>query len=82
MLKSVFAVQFHTGLGDNNMALKLASPTLLQPLIKIYPRVNFILVLHALYPFTREAGYFTSVYSNVFFDIGEASDIIVSFSLS
>ncbi|KAF8341813.1 amidohydrolase-domain-containing protein [Amanita rubescens] len=63
-------IQFHTGLGDNDLSLKLASPALLQPLIKAYPQVKFVL-LHASYPFTREAGYLTSVYSNVFLDVGE-----------
>ncbi|KAF8630774.1 hypothetical protein AX14_010974 [Amanita brunnescens Koide BX004] len=62
-------IQFHTGFGDNDIALTLASPALLQPLIKAYPEVKFVL-LHTSYPFTREAGYLTSVYSNVFLDIG------------
>lgn len=63
-------IQFHTGLGDSDLSLKLASPAHLQPLIKEYPKVKFIL-LHASYPFTREAGYLTAVYQNVYLDFGE-----------
>ena len=80
IFEDVFTVQFHTGFGDNDIALALASPALLQPLIKAYPQVKFVL-LHASYPFTREAGYLTSVYSNVFLDFGLASsDTMVLFS--
>ncbi|KAF8638354.1 hypothetical protein AX17_002256 [Amanita inopinata Kibby_2008] len=63
-------IQFHTGLGDSDITLSLASPAHLQPLIKAYPEVKFVL-LHASYPYTREAGYLTAVYSNVFLDFGE-----------
>lgn len=35
-----------------------------------YPSVPIVL-LHASYPYTREAGYLASVYSNVYADIGE-----------
>ncbi|TFK19377.1 amidohydrolase 2 [Coprinopsis marcescibilis] len=63
-------VQFHTGLGDNDLNINLATPSLLQPLIKAYPETTFVL-LHAAYPFTREAGYLTSVYHNVYLDWGE-----------
>ncbi|KAH6911885.1 amidohydrolase-domain-containing protein [Coprinopsis sp. MPI-PUGE-AT-0042] len=62
-------VQFHTGLGDNDLQLGLATPSLMQPLIHAHPQTNFVL-LHASYPFTREAGYLASVYSNVYLDFG------------
>lgn len=42
----------------------------MQPIIKAYPDTKFIL-LHSSYPFTREAGYLTAVYPNVFLDFGE-----------
>lgn len=64
------AVQFHTGLGDNDIVLSRASPAEMQPLIKAYPNTKIVL-LHSSYPFTREAGYLTAVYSNVFLDFGE-----------
>ncbi|KAJ8495480.1 hypothetical protein ONZ45_g1240 [Pleurotus djamor] len=63
-------VQFHTGLGDNDMALINASPAKMQPIIRAYPDAVIVL-LHASYPFTREAGYLTAVYANVFLDFGE-----------
>src|SRR5690606_32672319 len=62
-------IQFHTGLGDNDMTLSKASPALLQDFIRAYPTVPIVL-LHASYPFTREAGYLASVYANVYADIG------------
>ncbi|KAH9029232.1 amidohydrolase 2 [Lactarius pseudohatsudake] len=63
-------VQFHTGLGDADITLTRANPAHLQPLIAKYPRAKFVL-LHASYPYTREAGYLTAVYKNVYLDIGE-----------
>ena len=47
----------------------------MQPLIKAYPKTKFVL-LHSSYPYTREAGYLTAVYSNVYLDFGE---VCVSF---
>ena len=64
------AVQFHTGLGDNDITLTLASPAVMQPIIKAYPKAKIVL-LHSSYPYTREAGYLTAVYPNVFLDFGE-----------
>lgn len=63
-------LQFHTGLGDNDLSLAKASPSHLQEFIRQYPTVPIVL-LHASYPFTREAGYLASVYDNVYADIGE-----------
>ncbi|KAF8216413.1 amidohydrolase-domain-containing protein [Mycena galopus ATCC 62051] len=63
-------VQFHTGLGDNDITLNRSSPSHLQAVIKAFPKTRFVL-LHSSYPFTREAGYLAAVYSNVFLDFGE-----------
>ncbi|KAG5338107.1 hypothetical protein C0989_008240 [Termitomyces sp. Mn162] len=63
-------IQFHTGLGDNDLLLDLASPKHLQPLIKAYPKTKIVL-LHASYPYTREAGYLTAIHPNVYLDFGE-----------
>ncbi|KAF8875729.1 amidohydrolase-domain-containing protein [Gymnopilus junonius] len=63
-------VQFHTGLGDSDITLTRASPAQLQPIIKAYPGTKIVL-LHSSYPFTREAGYLTAVYHNVYLDFGE-----------
>ena len=63
-------MQFHTGLGDNDIFLNLSSPSHLQPLIKAYPNTKIVL-LHSSYPYTQEAGYLQAVYENVFLDFGE-----------
>jgi predicted TIM-barrel fold metal-dependent hydrolase len=63
-------VQFHTGFGDPDLALELSNPLQLRPLIERY-RCPFI-VLHAGYPFVREAGFLSSVYSHVWVDFGLA----------
>ena len=63
-------LQFHTGLGDNDIDLVLSNPSLLQTFIKTYSDLNIVL-LHASYPFTTRAGYLASVYENCYLDIGE-----------
>lgn len=65
-----YEVQFHTGLGDSSLLLSLATPSLMQPIIRAYPKVTFVL-LHAAYPFTRETGYLVAMYQNVYVDFGE-----------
>ncbi|KAF8961620.1 amidohydrolase-domain-containing protein [Flammula alnicola] len=64
------AVQFHTGLGDSDITLALSSPAHLQPIIKKFKDTTFVL-LHSSYPYTRDAGYLTAVYRNVYLDFGE-----------
>lgn len=68
-------IQFHTGLGDNDLTWTLADPSNLQAFIKRWPTVPIVL-LHASYPFTRQAAYLASVYSNVYLDIGEIFPMI------
>ncbi|KAF5314345.1 hypothetical protein D9619_011902 [Psilocybe cf. subviscida] len=63
-------VQFHTGLGDSDISLAHSSPAHMQPLIKKHSTATFVL-LHSSYPYTRDAGYLTAVYPNVFLDFGE-----------
>jgi hypothetical protein len=66
-------VQFHTGFGDPDLDLRYANPLHMRPLFE-YPAfrsVPFVL-LHASYPFTREAGYLAAVYTNVHVDLGLA----------
>ena len=60
-------IQFHTGLGDNDLRLLKANPAYMQDVIKAYPKAKFVL-LHSSYPFTREAGYLATVYDNVYLD--------------
>ena len=68
-------LQFHTGLGDNDIDLELSNPAHLQEFISTYPIVNIVL-LHGSYPFTTEAGYLASVYENCYLDIGEVFPMI------
>lgn len=58
-------LQFHTGLGDNDLTLAKSSPAHLQEFIRTYPKVPIVL-LHASYPFVRELGYLATVYANVY----------------
>ena len=66
-------VQFHTGFGDPDLDLRLANPLHLRPLLEepALGGVRFVL-LHAAYPFSREAGYLAAVYPNLFVDFGLA----------
>ncbi|CAE6416926.1 unnamed protein product [Rhizoctonia solani] len=68
-------IQFHTGLGDNDINLIKSDASLLQPLIKAYPDVPFVL-LHSGYPYARQAGYLATVYSNVYLDFGLAIPLL------
>lgn len=73
--KSKKPFQFHTGLGDNDIDLGLSNPAHLQTFIETYPAVSIVL-LHAAYPFTAQAGYLASVYKNCYLDIGEVFPMI------
>lgn len=73
--KSVKPFQFHTGLGDNDIVLRYSSPSHLQPFIEQYPSIPIVL-LHASYPFTKEASYLASTYPNVYLDVGEVFPMV------
>lgn len=68
-------LQFHTGLGDNDISLVKANPAYLQPLIAQYHDADVVL-LHSAYPFTREAGYLACFYPNVYLDLGEVFPMV------
>ncbi|KAI5361636.1 Putative glutamine synthetase, catalytic domain, metal-dependent hydrolase [Septoria linicola] len=63
-------LQFHTGLGDNDISLLDSNPAVMQEFLRIFPEVPIVL-LHSSYPYTREAGYLATVYENVYLDLGE-----------
>ena len=63
--------QVHTGFGDPDLDLRLSNPLLLRPILEAR-RAAPIVLLHAGYPFVREAGYLASVYPRVHADIGLA----------
>lgn len=66
-------VQFHTGFGDPDLDSRLANPLHLRPVLENpqYRQVPLVL-LHAAYPFTQQAGYLTTVYPQVYLDFGLA----------
>ncbi|HLO83874.1 MAG TPA: amidohydrolase family protein [Nostocaceae cyanobacterium] len=66
-------VQIHTGFGDPDLDLRLANPLHLRYLLESpqYQNVRLVL-LHASYPYTQEAGYLASVYPQVYLDFGLA----------
>lgn len=71
--KQMLPLQFHTGLGDNDLDMLYANPLHMRPLFESsrYKHVPFVL-LHASYPYVRELGYLASLYSNVWMDMGLA----------
>ncbi|KAM3084085.1 hypothetical protein ACMFMG_001807 [Clarireedia jacksonii] len=54
-------IQFHTGLCDNDVNLVRSSPSHLQEFIRAFPQVPIVL-LHASYPWTKEAGFLATVF--------------------
>ncbi|WP_243713840.1 amidohydrolase family protein [Nostoc sp. 106C] len=66
-------VQLHTGFGDPDLDLRLANPLHLRSLLELpqYRHAPLVL-LHAAYPYMREAGYLASVYPQVYLDFGLA----------
>jgi predicted TIM-barrel fold metal-dependent hydrolase len=65
-------VQFHSGWGDADLDLHLSNPTLLTGLIRLLNRLGVNVVFLHCYPFHRDAAYLSSVYGNVYFDVGSA----------
>lgn len=47
----------------------------MQPIIEAYPKATFVL-LHSSYPHTRDAGYLTALYANVYLDFGEVFPMV------
>ncbi|XP_026403304.1 protein fluG-like isoform X1 [Papaver somniferum] len=66
-------IQIHTGFGDKDLDLRLSNPLHLRAILddKRYSKCNIVL-LHASYPFSREASYLASVYPQVYLDFGLA----------
>jgi predicted TIM-barrel fold metal-dependent hydrolase len=66
-------VQLHTGYGDPDLDLRLANPLYLRSLLESSQNDHApIVLLHASYPYMREAGYLASVYPQVYLDFGLA----------
>jgi uncharacterized protein len=62
----------HSGLGDPDLVLHLANPSLLTGLVRKLGRHQVDLVLLHCYPYQREAAYLASVFPNVYLDVGLA----------
>ncbi|QDU75365.1 Amidohydrolase [Bremerella volcania] len=70
-------IQLHTGFGDPDLDLRLANPLHLRPLLEDRRyRGAPVVLLHASYPFTREAGFLASVYPHVYLDVGLAVPLL------
>ncbi|HEY7349629.1 MAG TPA: amidohydrolase family protein [Ktedonobacterales bacterium] len=80
--KQNLPIQFHTGFGDTDQDLLTSNPALLRPLIEASLETSDyrgarIVLLHASYPYTREASYLASVYPHVFVDVSLANPFLV-----
>ncbi|KAK8491708.1 hypothetical protein V6N12_059842 [Hibiscus sabdariffa] len=66
-------LQIHTGFGDKDLDLRLSNPLHLRALLedKRFSSCRIVL-LHASYPFSKEASYLSSVYPQVYLDFGLA----------
>jgi hypothetical protein len=69
-------IQFHTGFGDTDLDLLTSNPLLLRPLIEACQQPPYrgaqIVLLHASYPYTRQAAYLAAVYPHVYVDVSLA----------
>lgn len=66
-------IQLHTGFGDPDLDLRLANPLHLRGLLEERRfRQAPIVLLHAAYPYAREAGCLASIYPQVHVDYGLA----------
>ncbi len=63
-------VQFHTGYGDPDLDMRLASPLHLREVIETPDLKELRVVLLHCYPYVREAGYLASSYPGVYLDLG------------
>ncbi|KAL5709751.1 glutamine synthetase [Ranunculus cassubicifolius] len=66
-------VQLHTGFGDKDLDLRMSNPLHLRSVLddERFCKCNLVL-LHASYPFCKEASYLASVYPQVYLDFGLA----------
>lgn len=78
-------VQVHTGFGDRDLDLRLASPLWLRPVFEHPPFRSITFVLLHTYPYVREAAWLAHVYPHVAMDLSltvpftahAAGDVIV-----
>jgi predicted TIM-barrel fold metal-dependent hydrolase len=76
-------LHLHTGFGDRDVDLRLANPLHLRPLLESGRLGGSPLVLlHASYPYTREAAYLASVYPNLYVDLSLVSPLLAGPALT
>src|SRR5437763_435863 len=70
-------LHFHSGFGDRDVDLRLANPLHLRPLLEggALTRGRVVL-LHASYPYVREAAYMANVYPNLYVDFSQAAPLL------
>ncbi|CAI8600208.1 unnamed protein product [Vicia faba] len=66
-------MQIHTGFGDRGLNLRMSNPLYLHNILedKRFAKCRIVL-LHTSYPFSKEASYLASLYSQVYLDFGLA----------
>jgi predicted TIM-barrel fold metal-dependent hydrolase len=70
-------LHLHTGFGDRDLDLRLANPLHLRPLLEDGALARGpVVLLHAGYPYVREAAYLAGVYPNVFVDFSQATPLL------
>ncbi len=76
-------IQLHTGFGDRDLDLRLSNPLHLRPLLEhgLLGRSPLVL-LHASYPYQREAAYLASMYPTVYVDLSLASPLLAGPALT
>jgi predicted TIM-barrel fold metal-dependent hydrolase len=65
-------LQVHTGIGDADLSLHRADPTLLGPLLRDPRNRSIPVVALHCYPFVRQASWLASVHANAFVDLSLA----------
>lgn len=68
-------IQFHCGFGDTDLDILQANPALLRNLFFTFPDVPVVL-LHAAWPYSREAAFLASTYPSVYMDFGLAIPLL------
>ncbi|WP_435156203.1 amidohydrolase family protein [Haladaptatus sp. DFWS20] len=68
-------IQFHTGFGDSDAHPRFVNPTYAYDFLQSHADVPIVL-LHAGYPYVRNAGYVTSTLDNVYLDLSLAIPFI------
>jgi predicted TIM-barrel fold metal-dependent hydrolase len=67
-------LQLHTGYGSLPIALDRANPLLLLEWLKLVEPLGVDVMLIHCYPYHREAGYLAQIFTNVYLDVGLATN--------